>query len=63
MTTQTVIQLTTDDIAVFSRFPLYSQVRIRVTGTGRGERVRIVEDDFARVRMQATLKLKVDKNL
>ena len=59
---ETFVDLTADDVAVFSRYPLYSQVEIQISGTG-GERIQVVDGDFARVTMRASIRIRVDKNL
>jgi len=57
-----VIVLSAEDVAVFAGLPLYSRVRVGVPGTA-GQRVRIVESDFARVSMRARIRMRVDENL
>jgi hypothetical protein len=59
---QSEIQITAQEIAVFSQYPLYSRVAIRVAGTD-GQRVRITQDDFAEVLMRARIRVQVNNDL
>ena len=62
VSSETSVDLTADDVAVFSLYPLYSQVEMQIGGTG-GARIQVVEEDFARVSMRAKIRIRVDKNL
>ncbi len=59
---QREIQITAQEIAVFSNYPLYSSVAIRVIGTG-GQMVRITQEDFAQVLMRARIRVQVNDSL
>lgn len=59
---QREIQLTAQEIAVFSNYPLYSSVAIRMVGTD-GQQVRITKDDFAQVLMRARIRVQVNDSL
>ena len=56
------IDLTPEEIAVFSQYPLFSQIALRIAGT-EGRRVQIVEEDFAEVTVRAKIRIRVDKDL
>ena len=62
VTSQTKVELTKEETAVFARFPLFSVVSIRTPGTG-GKTVQIEQDDFAQVKMSAKIRILVDERL
>ena len=60
--TQQEIGLRPEEIRVFSQFPLFSRVEIRIPSTG-GQQVRVVESDFAEILVRAKVRIRVDKDL
>lgn len=60
--TQQQIELRPEEIKVFSKYPLFSRISIRISSTG-GRQISILESDFAEIIVRANVQVKVDEDL